>query len=344
MLRKTLAVAAIITVGIIAGCGSGGGTSVSTPAPTAASTVSGVAATGAPMSGTVYLKDAAGNPEMSTLINPQTGAFTFNVNGKTPPFIIRAGSLYSMSGGSGTANINPLSNFMVANTAGFSNMSTMNSFYKNPNGTTMRTMFSNLSTSRQQMWQTMGPLLNAYGVANVNPISAPYAIGQGLDLMFDNVKMSIDQYGNVTMMNTSGVPIFTGPMGNISGGTMMSGNIMLTGTTGTSTGTTGTTGTGTGGMGTGTTGTSGTTGTGQNASGITITPGNASLQVNGTQQFSANIPVTWSVALSSGIITPGGLYTAPPFQGMFLVKATSIADPTQSAIITILVGGMGMMM
>jgi hypothetical protein len=329
--------ALLTTVSIsLAGCGGGGGTVASTPSGASAATISGVAATGAPMSGTVYLKDAAGNPEMSTQINPQTGAFAFNVDGKTPPFMIRAGSLYSMSG-SGTANINPLSTLMVANAAGFANMSTMNSFYSNPNGTTMRTMFSNLSTASQQMRQTMGPLLAAYGVANIDPIASPYTIGQGLDLMFDNVKMSIDQNGNVTMMTTSGATIYTGPMGNISGGTMMSGNITLPGTTGTGMGT---------GMGTGTgTGTTGTgTGTGQTTSSITITPGNASLQANGTQQFSANIPVTWSVGLNSGAITAGGLYTAPSFQGMFLVKATSIADPSQSALVTVLVGSSGMMM
>jgi hypothetical protein len=307
MMKRAIA-AAIITASVIAGCGSGGGTTTST----SASTVSGVAATGAPMSGTVFLKDSANNPEMSTLINPQTGAFAFNVSGKTPPFMLRAGSLYSMSG-PGTANINPLSNLMVANMAGFGNMSTMNSFYKNPNGATMRTMFSNMSTARLQMRQTMGPLLNTYGVANADPISAPYTIGQGLDRMFDDVKMSIDQNGNVTMVNMNGVPVFTGPMGNMSGGTMMSGNIMQPGT-------------------------------GQNAGGITITPAVAKLQVNGTQQFSANIPVTWSIGLNSGSITPDGLYTAPAFQGMYLIKATSVADPTKSATATVMVGGMGMMM
>ena len=114
MLRKAMAAAAFIAAGIIAGCGSGGGTT--------APTVSGVAATGAPMSGTAYLKDSAGNPEMSTSINPQTGAFAFNVSGKTPPFLVRAGSLYSMSGGPGMANINPLSNLMVANMAGFGSL------------------------------------------------------------------------------------------------------------------------------------------------------------------------------------------------------------------------------
>ena len=127
--------------------------------------------------------------------------------------------------------------------------------------------------------------------------------------MFDNVHMTIDQYGNVTMMNTSGGTIYSGPMGNMMGGTMMTGSIMQPGT---------------------------------GISGITITPSAGTLQVNGTLQFSANIPVTWSVGLNSGSITPGGLYTAPSYQGMFLVKATSIADPTKYATTTVYVGGMGM--
>lgn len=302
--KRVMAVAAIFAIGIIAGCGSGG--SSGTPA----AVVSGVAATGLPMSGTVSLKDSANNPPLSTTINPQTGSFSFNVSGLTPPFMLRAGTLYSMSGGTGTANVNPLSNLMVANMGGFANMSSMNSFYNNPAGTTMRTMFGNMSSARQTMWQAMAPLLTAYGVPNVDPISSPYTIGQGLDRMFDDVSMTIDQYGNVTMMNTSGATIYTGPMGNISAGTMMTGNIMQPG---------------------------------QTVSGITITPASATLQVNGTQQFSANIPVTWSVGLNGGTITPDGLYTAPAFQGMFYVKATSVADPTKSATATVFVGGMGMM-
>jgi hypothetical protein len=83
-------------------------------------------------------------------------------------------------------------------------------------------------------------------------------------------------------------------------------------------------------------------GTDHYSSGITITPANATLQVNGTLQFSANIPVTWSVGSNSGTITSGGLYTAPTYMGMFLVKATSNADPTKFSTATVYVGGMGM--
>lgn len=280
-------------------------------APT--TTVSGVAATGAPMSGTVFMKDAANNPEMSTTINAENGTFSFDVRGKTAPFMLRAGSLYSMSGGPGTANINPLSNLMVADMGRFTNMSSMNSSYRNPSGPGLTAMFGNMTTARRHLRQTMGPLMSAYGVPNADPISDPFTIGQGMDRMFDDVKMAIDSNGNVTMMYANDTPVFTGPMGNMAGGTMMLGSFMTPGTT--------------------------------TVSGMTVAPSAARLQVNGTQQFTANIQVTWSVvSQNGGSITSAGLYTAPALQGMYLIKATSVADPTKTATATVMVGSKGMMM
>lgn len=307
----TLAVMSLIFCFSLFGCGGDGGGG----AP--AATVSGVAATGAPMSGVAFLKDAASNQEVSTAINAQTGAFSFNVSGQTAPFMLRAGSLYSMSGGPGTANINPLTNVMVAEMAGFSNMSSMNTFYRNPDPTRMSAMFNAMSTARLHLRQTLNPLLTTYGVPNADPMFGQFIIGQGMDRMFDDVKMAIGPTGLIMMQYGNGNPVYTGPMGNMASGTMMPGNIVLPGTSGTTPGT----------------------------SGITITPSIAKLPVSGTQQFSANIPVTWSVTTpSGGSITAGGLYTAPTVQGMFLVKATSIADANKSTTATIMVGHMGMQM
>ena len=163
-----------------------------------------------------FLKDSAGNPEMSTTINAQSGAFSFNVSGKTPPYMLRAGTLYSMSNGPGTANINPFSHLMVADAADFTDMASMNAFYNNPDGTQMGTISGNIGTARQQMQQTMAPLLDAYGVATVDPITGAIIIGQGMDRMFDDVKMTIDASGNVSMMYVDGTPVYTGPMANMS--------------------------------------------------------------------------------------------------------------------------------
>lgn len=292
------------------GCG-GGGDGGSTP------TVSGVASSGAPMSGLAFLKDSANNPEMSTSINAQTGAFSFNVSGKTAPYMLRAGTLYSMCSGPGTANINPLTHLMVANAAEFATMSSMNAFYNNPNGTQMGTISGGIGASLQLMHQTMAQLLNAYGVATVNPITTQIVIGQGMDRMFDDVKMTIDASGNVSMMYVNGTTAYTGAMGNMSGGMM--GTVITPPAT-------------------------------PPVSGITVTPVLVKMQVNATQQqqFTAtgiNAPVTWSVVpTSGGSITSSGLFTGLNLQGMFLIKATSIADPTKSATATVQMGSGGMMM
>lgn len=296
---------AVVLAVYLAGCGGGG----SSPTPT----VSGVAATGAPMTGTVFLKDAANNPEMSQQITPGSGAFSFNVSGKTAPFLLRAGSMYSMSNGPGPANINPMTNLMVAQAGAFTNMSSLNGFYMNPNGTQMRSMFSNMSTARQTVRQKLAPLMNVYGVANQDPMTSNFTIGNGMDRMFDDVKMSVDANGNVTMMYANGTPVFTGQMGNMAGGSMMTGNIVSPGNIA--------------------------------PSGFTVTPTTARLQASGTQQFTASTPVTWSViSTNGGTVSQAGLYTAPAVPGMYLLKATSVADTSKSVTVTIMVSNRGMMM
>jgi hypothetical protein len=309
-----------LVVVTLTGCGGGGGGSADVGG--APPMVSGIAASGAPMTGTVFLKDSANNPEMSTTINAQTGAFSFDVSGKTAPYMLRAGTLYSMSSGPGTANINPMTHLMVADAAGFGDMTAMNAFYNSPNATQMDTISGKMGTALLHMQQTMAPLLSAYGVANVNPVTGTIIIGQGMDRMFDDVKMTINASGTVSMMYVNGTVVYTGPMASMSTGTMMSGNLVTPPATPT-------------------------------VSGISITPGVVKMQVNTnqppTQQFTAigsNIPVTWSmVSLNGGTINAAsGLYTGPNVQGMFLVKATSIADPTKSATATVQMGMGGMRM
>ncbi len=285
----------------LSGCGGGGGSS--TP------TVSGVAATGAPMTGTVFLQDA-NMTEMTKTIDSQTGAFSFDVSGKTAPYMLRAGSLYSMASGTGRANINPMTNLIVAQMGGFTNMSSMNAFFANPTKTGMNAMVANMAAAKLIVRQQMQPLMNRYGVADADPMSDPFTVGQGMDRMFDDVKMSIDSNGNITMMYSNGTTVYTGPMGNMAAGSMMTGNIMDPGSL---------------------------------TSSITVTPSMAMIQINQTVQFSANIAVTWSVVTANGgTITGTGLYTAPATQGLYLIKATSIADPTKSTTVNVQVGSMGM--
>jgi hypothetical protein len=66
---------------------------------------------------------------------------------------------------------------------------------------------------------------------------------------------------------------------------------------------------------------------------VTLTPATATVQPGQTQQFTANVPVTWSA--TGGNITTAGLFTAGSTAGTFSVKATSTQDTTKSATATV---------
>ena len=76
---------------------------------------------------------------------------------------------------------------------------------------------------------------------------------------------------------------------------------------------------------------------------ISVSPGTASLQSGGQQQFTAyvsgtsNTAVTWAVTQGTGTITQSGLYRAPQAVETDIVVATSQADSTESASASIAV-------
>lgn len=78
---------------------------------------------------------------------------------------------------------------------------------------------------------------------------------------------------------------------------------------------------------------------------VTVTPSPAAVDACTARTFSAavtgtsNTAVTWSVqeGAAGGSITTAGVYTAPSSAGTYHVVATSKADPTKSAIVTVTV-------
>jgi len=62
---------------------------------------------------------------------------------------------------------------------------------------------------------------------------------------------------------------------------------------------------------------------------VAITPNSASIEVNHTQQFNANMPVTWGS--SNGTISSTGLYTAPGAAITDVITAASTANPSETA-------------
>jgi hypothetical protein len=105
-----------------AGCGGGGGSAP--PATTPASTLSGTAAAGAPIIGTVSVKDSLG--AVKTVVIAPDGKYSVDVSGMTAPFMLRAeGTVGSRSYQlhsaavsadiNGSVNITPLTDLIVAN-------------------------------------------------------------------------------------------------------------------------------------------------------------------------------------------------------------------------------------
>jgi len=199
--------AILLTVVLLAsGCGGGGG---GAPAPPA--TVSGMAAAGSVISGMVYLKDSGATPkELSK--QSSDGTFSFEVTGLTPPFMLKvvgaaAGStpLYSLVGGQGTANVNPMTNLVVAAAAGSGDLAAL---YGAADRSGLAGVAGNLAQALAGIQATLKPLLQKYGVAAVDPIKDPYqANGSGLDGMLDLVHIDLASSGSVTITDSQAPPV-----------------------------------------------------------------------------------------------------------------------------------------
>ena len=172
-----------------------------------ANTVSGVAASGSPLIGTVSLKDSSTPAKVSPPVTiGDNGAFVINVDGMQPPFILKAVGtangtnyiLYSFSPALGIANINPIGNLAVANAAGVADLAAL---YAAPSGTTMQTIASNLAKAVTDIQTKLQPLFAAYNVT-ANPVSGSYTANHlGLDGLLDVVKVTISGTGTVTFTN-----------------------------------------------------------------------------------------------------------------------------------------------
>jgi len=192
---------------LVPGCGGGGGAS-NPPTPT----VSGVAAAGAAIVGTVSLKDSAATPrELSKATSD--GSFSFDVTGLTGPFILRATgtahgvpyTLYSLAEAQGTANINPLSSLVLARASAGADLATV---YGAPAAPSLPAISAAMAQALLDVQSTLKPLLQKYGVAAADPIQGAYkADGTGLDRMFDLVQIELGSPGSVTITDTGASPV-----------------------------------------------------------------------------------------------------------------------------------------
>ncbi len=211
MSMRKFSVVLLIMLSIFAlfGCGGGGGggegngsagTGTTTPTATAG-TVSGVASNGAAMAGTVYIKDAAG-AERSVALG-SGGSFAIAVDGMTAPFLLKAVSSdnsltrYSFASVSGTTNINPLTHLAVAGAAGTADLET---YYKSTYVTQQAAMTSAFRTYVASLKTQLTALFANFNVTDTDFVSGRIEIGQGMDAIFDKVKLSAIASANMIAM------------------------------------------------------------------------------------------------------------------------------------------------
>jgi len=214
----TLTAVTLMVVGLmLAGCGGSGGSMSS-------QVLSGNASVGAPLAGQVSLKDSSSPPQLKTTVIGSDGSFAFDVTGLKAPYILQGtGSsvgksykLHSFADGVGIANVNPLSNVIVAGAAGVMDPEQL---YGAPDPNTLQKIKSGLPVTSNDLLSQLQPLLKLYSADGKDPIKDRYnSDHQGLDGMFDNVNITIPN-GSITVANAkTGAVIFTTTVTDIKNG------------------------------------------------------------------------------------------------------------------------------
>jgi hypothetical protein len=212
MRRKALSIILGITTVVamlMGGCGGGGSGSGTT-----AKVVSGTASSGAAFSGSVALKDARGR-QLS--MNTTTGAFSFEVTTLTAPFILKAGTLYSIATTEGTTNINPFTSVIAKSAAGSSiNIDTVfaNVSSNRSNLTSISTnipqAITNFNTSMNQKDGSGTSIYTKYGMASPPDfLNGKITIDQDVDKLFADINVTVTG-STVAVTNKSGATLMTG--------------------------------------------------------------------------------------------------------------------------------------
>lgn len=189
----------------------GGGSSSGSPGPgPQASNISGTAAVGAPLVGTVTVKDALGVVRGPAPIGVN-GAYTADVTGMTPPFVFRAEgtangenyivhSIATAADANGTINITQLTDLVVANVAHQTARNYFDSFKDNHAGASKTAIDAEV----KQLTEKLILVLNALGVnAAVDLLRTPFTPQKdALDKALDAIQVSVDDKTNIATLST----------------------------------------------------------------------------------------------------------------------------------------------
>ncbi len=210
--RKNTLAAACAAV-LLAACGGGGGSTASTDgaggtAPVVAATLSGTAAGGAPLVGTVTVKDSKGATK--TVDIAADGAYNVDVEGMTGPFMVRAtGTVGGVSVNYYSAatsddfdnkvNVTPFTTLLVSNIAG----KLAEAYYNDGNYAGVTT--TSLDAAVSNLQKKLAPALEAMGLDKaIDLLRASFSANHtGLDAALDVIKVSIDPGTNIATLTNA---------------------------------------------------------------------------------------------------------------------------------------------
>jgi len=193
-----LAMALFISFALVlmTGCNGGGGGGEDTPAAT---TLSGTAAAGAPIVGTVTIKDSSNPAQTKTVTIEADGNYTVDVSDLAAPYMVRADGyvggneyhLYSAGTAAdvgGTINITPLTDLIVANIAG----SIARDYFEN--GDFSGLTAEELTAQAEALKAKLLPVLQELGVSDsIDLLRASFKTDHtGMDAALDILRVSTD--------------------------------------------------------------------------------------------------------------------------------------------------------
>lgn len=191
---------ALTAFALVSGCGG----SDSTPAAVN-NNLSGVAATGAPIVGTVTVKDALGAE--ATIATGTNGSFTLSVAGMTPPYLLKVvpasgPTLYSYATQNGqTVNLTSTTNLALFLASGKADLAAI---YAAWNGTAVTA--AAIATAEGVVRANLVTQITAAGLdaASINLFTTPFvANGAGIDGVMDNLAITIGT-GTYTFTTAAG--------------------------------------------------------------------------------------------------------------------------------------------
>jgi mono/diheme cytochrome c family protein len=236
---RVLAIALLLLVAACSGGNSASNVAVSATTVTAALT--GTAATGGPIAGTVNLRDSSPAGNRRTTATASDGSFAFDVSGLTAPFMLRVvygdpagpSALYSFSVGPGTANITSLTSIAARAAVRGADLA---AFFEAASASDVATAGSRMPASVAALESSLGPMLQRFAVAGNLLTSHFTADHTGVDSMLDSVLVDFGGTQVTVIAKSSGALLFYCPPANIGAGSFTAANLDWLATAGPTTG------------------------------------------------------------------------------------------------------------